>query len=112
MDTRRPTEEADSNGNFDEEKLIKLIHDEKWDEAIELFDRLTPQNKIAAVNNTYDERGNSTTLMRAALYRAPLTLIQYLCEISGKTLIMDTDYERNTALHDGYDSDDPNLKVA
>jgi len=55
MDAHRPTEEADSNGNFDEEKLFKLIHDEKWDEAIELFDCLTPQNKIAAVNNTYDE---------------------------------------------------------
>ena len=77
MDTRRPTEDADRNVNFDEEKLFKLIHDEKWDEAIKFsFDCFPPQNKTAAVNKTYNERGNSTTHMRAALCPAPLTLIQ------------------------------------
>ena len=95
-DARRP------NDNFNEErKLYDLINNySNWNGAIAFLnnDRITPQNKTAAVN--YKDGINRTTLMLAAYYGAPLTLIQQLCEIGGKPLIMATnDYGGWTALH-------------
>ena len=100
-------EDADPNVNFnEEEKLYDLIRNKEFDEAIEFLndDRLTPQNKTAAVN--YKDEYNGTTLMGAALYHAPLTLIQWLCEIGGKPLIV-----ARTTLHQACVCDDPNIDI-
>ena len=44
-------EDADPNVNFNEKKLNDLIGNEKFDEAIEFLNRLTLENKTAAVNH-------------------------------------------------------------
>ena len=90
-------EDPDPNVNFDEKKLLLLITDDKWDEAIKFLGRITLENKTAAVNYKYGN--NLTTLMTAAHFGAPLTLIQRLCEIGGKPLIMMATNNGSTALH-------------
>jgi len=93
-----------------EEKLKNLMWNEKWNEVIEFLDddRLTSQNKTAAVNCN-DGRSNDTTLIQAAQYGAPITIIQKLCEIGGKPLIMATGYYGMTALYWVSQSEDPNI---
>jgi len=44
-----------------------------------------------------------------ALHGAPLTLIQQLCEIGGKPLIMAADNDGHTALHDACSREDANI---
>ena len=79
--------------------LFDLIVNDKFCEAIGFLndDSITPQNKTAKVN--WNDSGNNTTLMVAALHGAPLTLINALCEIGGKPLIVATNYMGMTALH-------------
>jgi len=103
-------EDADPNVNFNEKNLYyDLIGNKKFDEAIEFLnnDRLTLENKTAAVN--CKDGYNGTTLMLAAYHDAPLTLIQQLCEIGGKPLIMATDDDGHTALHDACSREDANI---
>ena len=104
-------EDADPNVNFNEKKLFDLIINKKFDEAIEFLnnDRLTSQNKTAAVNSKGGLKG--TTLMEAVYYGAPLILVQQLCEIGGTQLIMATNDGGWTALHFACDyySHDPNI---
>ena len=90
-------EDADLNVYFNERKLYDLIIDNKWNEAIEFLnnDRITPQNKTAAVNYK-DDGSNYTTLMLAAFHDAPVTLIQQLCEIGGKPLSQSNLFWTNT----------------
>jgi len=106
-------EDADPNFNFNVRNLYwTLFLNNKRDEAIEFLnnDRLTPQNKRAAVK--YEAGIDRTTLlMRATYHDASLTLIQRLCEIGGKPLIMDTNISGWTALHNACYRDDPNIDI-
>ena len=112
-DASRLTKDADSNiQHFDEGKgkiFHHLMRYRKWDEAIEFIDRLTLLDKTVAVNRK--DRINVTTLMRAAVYGAPLTFIQQLCEIGGKPLIMARSDDGWTALHWACDRTNPNFQV-
>lgn len=112
-DASRLTKDADPNVQHFDEGEGKLFHHfmryRKWDEAIEFLGRLTLQNKTAAIN--LKDKINITTLMGAAIYGAPLTFIQLLCEVGGKPLIMARSDDGWTALHWACDRTNPNLQV-
>jgi ankyrin repeat protein len=112
-DASRLTKDADSNiQNSDEEKgrlFHHLMRYRKWDEAIEFIDRLALIDKAVAVNRK--DRINVTTLMRAAVYGAPFTVIQRFCEIGGKALILARSDDGWTALHWACDRTNPNFQV-
>jgi hypothetical protein len=68
-------EDNDPNLDFDVTELYDLIYGELFDEASEILnnDRITPENKNAAVNFTHDPDGyDQSTMIGAAMFGAPI----------------------------------------